>query len=140
MDISKALDTKTAANEGRKMTVLQTDGSIFYQDDGVTPVTITLLGADSDFAFKRTNDIQDQRAQRYSRTKMFTTSAAAYQDGTRVLAELTVSWDGIMSGGKPVECTRENAFELYTTIPALRRQVQEFVDNEKNFSTASQTP
>lgn len=49
-----------------------------------------------------------------------------------LLAAVTISWTNIQRGGSDLECTEDNARDLYERHPWLARQVNAFVGNRAN--------
>lgn len=135
-DISN-FDVNAAANRGAKLEIKAPDGSMLMQADGKTPVTITLLGMDSDKFTERKNATINKRIQQGARLKI--TAQSAQDDGNRTLAACTVAWDGIVLDGETLECTFDNAVKLYSDkrFPWLREQVDEFIAERENFLKAS---
>ena len=133
MDLNQ-LDTVSAANEGAKLELRDAQGSPSLKDDGA-PVTITLLGKDSDVFVKQQNAVTNRRLAAGTRLKL--TSEAIQADGTALLAKCTIGWDGIVVDGESLACTYENALKLYNRFPIIREQVDEFIGERGNFSKAS---
>jgi hypothetical protein len=52
----------------------------------------------------------------------------------QALVDATISWEGLVRGGVPVECTKENAFDLYSNSPDVVSQLLRFVSDSKNFT------
>ena len=132
MDIT-AFDSTGPANEGAKMELRLPNGEPALKDDG-TPVTITLLGADSD-AYQRASKALGNRSLR-NRSQPLTVEQAI-TESINLLAKVTVSWDGLTEDGQPLPCTEENAKRLYRSSLAVREQVAEFVNDRGNFVKAS---
>lgn len=113
------------------------DDSALLHDDG-TPMTLSLLGADSDVAVKARNSTQNRRLQQGVRAKL--TAEGLDADGATYLAKLTVGWSLTMGGEKPA-FSYEAAVKLYTN-PAfafIREQADTFVADRANFLKASST-
>ena len=136
MDITK-LDTKAAANDGAKMEVLDLAGAPVLKSDGVTPVTITLMGKDSDAWIKFDNQVTNRRLAQGTRMKL--TAEALKADQIKELAICTVGWDGIGLGDDETPFSYEKAVELYTLSPDIREQAKAFIEDRSNFSKASPT-
>ena len=99
------------AESGVEMTVLDAD---FNKTDA----TITLLGVLSNKA--RIVMMEAMRAKKED-------------DGENLLAELTIGWKNITLDGKEIPFSKEKAKELYSKYPLLKRQVDTFVIDNKNF-------
>lgn len=134
MNLSQTLDTTTVANAGSVMEVRDANGAPLIQEDG-RPVTITLLGKDSDVFVKHEAAATNRRLAQGTRVKL--TAEALKADTIGGLAKCTVAWDGIGIDEDATECTYENALRLYNTFPDIRDQVSAFVDDRANFSKAS---
>lgn len=120
----------SAANTGAKMELRDKDDAPVMKADG-TPMTITLLGKDSDAYVKQDNANTDRRLAQGVRLKL--TSASLIADANALRARCTVAWDF----SEP--CTYENAIALYTRFPAIRDQVEAFISERANFTLASPT-
>lgn len=137
-----ALNTASAANEGRPMAVLHPDDRTpLTWGDKKDPLTITLLGKDSD-AF-----IRDEQAARNKAVALATKGvkfSAAAQDRqvAETLAHCTTGWSGVPQGWidgsedeSPAEFSFENAVALYLNpgVRWLRDQVDEFIAERRHF-------
>lgn len=49
------------------------------------------------------------------------------------LADLTVGWEGVEFGGKPMKFSRENAIKVYSLSAPIRGQVDAFIGRVSNF-------
>jgi hypothetical protein len=132
MDIL-ALDPSTLANEGAVLDLRDPTGAPMLKDDG-SPVTLTLLGADSDVYVKASQDLTN-RALR-NRGKQNVTAASLLADQINLLAKVTVGWDGIGLGEKETGFSEENAKRLYR-IAFIREQAEAFIADRGNFSTVT---
>lgn len=130
MDIT-AFDSTGPANEGAKMEVRLPNGAPALKPDG-EPVTITLLGKDSD-TYQRASNALTNRALR-ARGQQPVTAESALTDHINILAKVTTGWDGLTEDGAPLPFSEDNAKKLYRIAPALREQVTEFVNDRGNFS------
>ena len=134
MDLS-TLDTSDLANQGAVMELRSpTDGSPVLEDDG-TPVTITLLGADSDIL----TSVSNRQANRYlkNQARMNVTAELARSNEIEYLSKATVAWVGIGLDGETLACTTENAATLYRRFPWALDQARAFVADRANFLKAS---
>lgn len=132
MDIFAA-DTTELANQGAEIELRDAAGAAMLKADG-TPVTITVLGADSDVYTKASNALTN-RALR-NRGKAMITAESALTDQINLLAKVTVGWDGIGLGEDETAFSEENAKRLYR-VAFVREQVQDFVNDRGNFAKAS---
>lgn len=132
MDI---LSRVSAADGSAKMEVRDAAGVPVLKEDG-SPITITLLGKDSDAWIKAENAATNRRLAQGTRIKL--TAEGLKADAIAGLARVTVAWDGVGIGEAETPCTYENAVRLYTQAPAIREQVDEFISDRGNFTKASQ--
>jgi hypothetical protein len=128
MDL-KQLDTKQRSNEGVMM-------DIVYPGSGeATGVRIRVAGIDSD----RFNEFARQRSKQ---AVQHAASGGKKEEDSEdyavdLLAACTIDWEGVEYDGQELECTRENAKWVYTEFPAIRRQVNRFIMQERNFLSLS---
>lgn len=110
------------------------DGSQLFNDDG-TPMTIGVIGADSDEAQRFQRNTTNRRIQAGARAKVTAESIEA--QGVNFLATLTKRWNITMDGGKP-EFTKAAAAELYSnrTLAFVREQVDAAISERANFLKA----
>lgn len=136
-----SLSTSTAANAGRTMTVLHPDDRVPLLADDKTPVTITLLGKDSDTFIKAQNAARNRAVEAVKKQMKFS-SAAADLEASQTLARCTTGWTGIPRGwldGSDDETAAdfsfENAVALYSNLGVrwVRDQVDEFVAERAHF-------
>lgn len=130
MDILAQFDTVSSANTGAKLELTDANGAAVLKADG-TPLTITLLGKDSDVWVKAENAARNRRLAQGPRMKL--TAEALESEAIAALAKVTVAWDF----DEP--CTYEAAVRLYTRYPLIREQVDMFVGDRANFTKASPT-
>lgn len=110
------------------------DGAQLFNDDG-SPMSISLLGEDSDVAVKARNSQTNRRIQQGPRAKL--TAEGLNSDGAAYLAKLTVGWN-ITMGGEKAEFSQEAALKLYSNpkLAFIREQVAAFVEDRANFLRA----
>lgn len=131
------LDTKAASEQGAVMSVFNIDGSVRRDRTG-NPVTLTLLGVDSDAYRKATRKNMNKRFARRNPGKI--TAEELEVESLEVLAACTAAWSGIISrDGKDVPCNPANAKALYEAAPELRDQVDRFINDRANFLQTSAT-
>jgi hypothetical protein len=113
------------------------DDAQLFNDDG-TPMTLTLLGADSDVAVRARNANQNRRLQQGPRMKL--TAEGLEADGASYLAKLTVGWNITLGGQKP-PFSYEAAVKLYANpkLAFVREQADAFIADRANFLKASPT-
>lgn len=134
MDIL-ALDPKEQANEGAMLELRDPNGAPMLKPDG-EPVTITLLGTDSD-TFQKASNAQTNRHLR-SKGQVLVTAESALSDHINLLAKITVDWDGIGIGEPETLFTEDAAKKLYR-VNFIREQVERFIADRGNFIKASPT-
>ncbi len=134
MDLS-ALDTSTLANEGAVLELRGPDGNPVLQDDG-SPVTITLLGEDSDIVTKHNNAITNQ-VLRSTMGGPAITAEASRDNEIAKFAKATVAWDGIVLEGEKLACNEANAKAIYRRFSWIRDQVRAFMGDRARFLPAS---
>lgn len=135
MDLS-AFDTAETANSGAVMELRDPAGAPALQDDGA-PITITLLGEDSDTVVKLQNR-QTNRALRAPGNQGISAEVSRANVIERLVAA-TVSWSGVVLDGEPLKCTPENAKTVYTRFGFIRDQAALFITERGNFLKASPT-
>jgi hypothetical protein len=133
MDLS-TLDTADVANQGAQLELRGPDGAPLLQDGG-KPITITLLGADSDALTL----ISTRQTNRYLKNhgQMRVTAELARANELEYLARATVAWDGIKIDGKTPDCTEAEARALYARFPWITAQARAFIEDRANFMKAS---
>lgn len=134
MDLS-SLDTSALANEGAVLELRGPDGSPVLQDDG-TPVSITLLGEDSDVVTKHNNAVANQFL-RSANGGPAITAEASRDNEIGKFAKATVSWSGIVVDGKLLDCNEANAKAIYRRFSWIRDQVRAFMGDRARFLPAS---
>ena len=136
MDLS-ALDTSKAAEQGAKLHLRHPTEDYPITDNGKKdgqPVTITLIGADSE-TFRRFSQSQMDRRLKAASKRQYT-SAAAEEDATDLLVACTVGWGNIELDGKDLPFSKENAKLLYDRLPWVKEQVGAFIGERANFLKA----
>ncbi|HBX60966.1 MAG TPA: hypothetical protein DEG65_13365 [Methylophaga sp.] len=130
-------DTVSQANSGAVLHLtVPGSGVPAYLDEGVKnpkkPLTITLLGLDSD---EYTKYVQVKaRARRKSNKKDDIDIEQSIQDACELYAKLTVGWEHIPDKeGNAMPFTFENAVNLYKSFKDIRVQVGNFIAEQENF-------
>lgn len=110
------------------------DGAALFNDDG-TPMTIGVIGLDSDEASKAKHAQANRRMQQGPRAKV--TSEGFEADAAAFLAKLTKRWNITMNKAKP-DCTEAAARELYANprLAFIREQVDAAIADRANFTKA----
>jgi hypothetical protein len=138
-----SLDTKTPSEQGIVVHLESpADGSLLYSEDG-KPVTITILGDDSEKIRKFVRKAQDQRIERMQKNRPVDVSLLTLEnEQARKLALATVAWSEIVFDGAALECTEANAYRVYTDprVPWLVEQlIRAGSDRSRFFKRASAT-
>lgn len=133
MDLAK-LDLTEHANHGAIMDVIHPiTGEQLIASDG-TPVTITLLGADS----TKMRQEMSSRAKKQLATKSRQISSVdeAEKMSAELLATITIDWCGLSENGSEIACNYDNAVGVYKKYSWLRQQVDAFTTDRANFYKA----
>lgn len=140
MDIAlPAIDTRVNADAGVKMPVTLPNGTTYMQEDGKTPVSLTLLGADSQVYRDASMTLARKRLERGQNQGTFDERVAeAEADAIGLLVAATINWDGINdSKGKLVPVSPEAVRFLFVKFPAIRDQAEAFINTRANFTPRS---
>lgn len=134
MDLAN-LTSEYAPDAGHTLELRGPDDAQLFNDDG-TPMTLSLLGADSDVAVKARNANQNRRLQQGTRMKL--TAEGLEADGASYLAKLTTGWNITLGGAKP-DFSYEAAVKLYANpkLAFVREQADAFIADRANFLKAS---
>lgn len=131
------LSTLAVTSDGQKLELRHpVEGTLLKTDKG-EPITITLVGTDSDVFRKAQRAILDRRLNQKGKTKL--SSAEIEQEGITTLASCTVGWSGIKIDGKELPFSKDNVKALYgrADLPWIKDQVDEFIADRSNFMMAS---
>lgn len=138
MDIL-SLDVTDAANAGVAMHLLGPDGSPLFKVDADQnptdqPITLTLLGQDSD----KLTRIMNARGNRHLRSKgpITMTVEQGQKADIEYLVAATVGWDGIGLGERETAFSEEAARKLYQQA-WVRDQARAFIFDRARFTKAS---
>lgn len=134
MDFGK-LKVTEGANKGAEYHVLDpfTEEPAFYeQADSQYPVTVTILGMDSDTYRKAQLDSQRRFLKGRGKPEPSDIDDAAI----RITARCIVSWQGFFMDGEEIACNAENAYKLLKENQWLRDQLQQFQQDRRNFFVA----
>jgi hypothetical protein len=111
-DITK-LDTRTRSQVGVPMTITRPSPPYApFLDDAGNPVTITLLGRNSD-VFRRISREAQQRAADMAARQIPRTTEESKAERFETLVAMTVSWSFDTFAGEPFPCTPENIRKLW---------------------------
>jgi hypothetical protein len=134
MDLSNFSSTYRP-EEGSELHLRDPAGSPLSNDDG-TPMSLTLLGSDSDVAVKARNASTNRVLKQRGRGQI--TAESAQADATALLAACTTGWNITLGGQKP-EFSREAVARLYADpkFAFIREQADEFIAERANFMKGS---
>jgi hypothetical protein len=113
------------------------DGAQLFNDDG-TPMTIGVIGADSDEGVRLRNINSNKRLAQGTRMKL--TAEGLDSEGASYLARLSKRWNITMGGEKP-DFSYEAALTLYRNkrLPFIREKIDQAIGERSNFLRASPT-
>lgn len=95
------------------------------------PVTITVLGPDSDKMRQHQNQVMRSMMKRRKGLGLDATNLE--QKMTAQLVEAVIGWQGILIDGEAIECNRDNVHELFSKHYWLREQLLGFQQERANF-------
>lgn len=95
-----------------------------------TGIVITLLGTDSVEWKSCAREIKN-RTLRNGKRKLSDDEMEALP--YEMLAAVTLGWEGLEEGGKPVKFSKEEAMRIYRDVPVIGEQVDKFVGERANF-------
>lgn len=143
-----SLNFASAADQGATMPVLHPIDRVPLLDAKKKPVTIDLLGRDSDTWIKGENAARNKSVEQLTTGAKYSAAAADRRDAES-LARATTGWSGIpkawleegSNDESPAEFSFENAVKLYTNrgVRWLRDDADKFVGTRANFLKASLT-
>lgn len=142
-----SLNFAEAANEGRPMTVLHPIDRTALLDADKKPVTISLLGRDSDAFVTAENAARNRSVEQLTSGAKFS-AAASDEETADILAKITTGWSGVVQGW--IDNTDDNTPAKFSTAAAkklyqnrglrwVRDQADKFIGDRANFLKASQT-
>lgn len=118
-------------DEGTVVAIRDEAGEKMYQDDGVTPVTITVVGTYSGRYRRLIEGNNDRAWKRAGRMDAEESRKASLE----TIAGCILAWDGFTSGGQPFPLTKANACLLLDQCPWIREQVEKAMTDHSLFST-----
>lgn len=135
MDLS-TLDTAELANQGALLELRDPAGNPVLQEDR-SPVTLTVLGEDSDIVTQVNNRNANQFLRGTSAGGQAVTAEMSRTNEINKFATATVGWSGIVVDGEEVAFSPDAAKALYRRFPWIRDQVRAFIGDRANFTKAS---
>jgi len=140
------LQTAENANSGRKLHLEHPDERtpLFFDEAKQVPVTLTLLGKDSQAYIKAERTNRNRAVENIKKRVAF---SAAEDDrlGSETLARCTTAWEGVPQGWldgtddeAPAEFSYENAVKMYENpgVAWVREQADDFIGKRANFLKA----
>lgn len=98
-----------------------------------TNIKIAVAAPDSEKHRQVSMRIQNEQLKFSLRNKGKATAERLAATGLELLVGVTVGWEGIAESGDPLQCTPENVRRVYTELPWIREQVDEFLGDRRNF-------
>lgn len=139
MDFTQ-LKQQYAADEAVPMVVDDPrTGSPLRDEATGKPVTIFLLGPDSSVYRQHSRDQQSRRLKEMSsnRRRGLTITPQELEDSALdLIVRCTTGWEHIEWNGEEFPFSPENARQLYMQMPFVREQVEEFIQDRRNFFTS----
>lgn len=133
-------DTKTRADEGVTMTLINPRTRQPELNDDKTPVTFTFHGQQSDVFQERMAQIQSIRATRQLRLEVTTAQDIEREDISLIMC-CTMDWTPFSLDGAIFPCTPANVDKLWNDkrFITLRRTALAFIMNDANFLVGAST-
>lgn len=127
------LATNYCPDEAATLELIGIDGAPMLNSDG-SPMTISLLGEDSDVAVAYRNNTTNRRIQQAQRGAATVTAEAIAAEDAAYYAKLTTGWS-IAFGGERAEFSQDAARKLYLDrkMSFIFDQVKEFAKTRRNF-------
>jgi hypothetical protein len=144
MDLS-TLDTSAGANAGAVLHLNGPSGQPLYEDvpeDAAPgfepePVTITLLGEDSEVVTKVNNEAANRFLRGMGNAQQQVTAESSKANEIKKFAAATVDWSNIEVDGKTIPFSSASAASLYRRFPWIADQIRVFISDRANFLKAS---
>lgn len=113
----------------------EADLAIYHPVSGMDlGIRIKVCSPDSERYQKLEREIKNRALVQARKQKNNQLSMEAIEESSmNLLVGSVVSWDGVVWGGQPLECTQENIRQLFEQFPFIRRQVDEFIGDASNF-------
>ncbi len=133
-----SLDTGAAADTGAEMKVMHpTSGAVLVQDGG-KPITIILVGEDSERHRRAVRVNSDRRLKRQTSGRPVQMTAEELEnDSLELVVSCTIGWSGVVLDGVEVPFSVDSARMVYKRLRWLREQVDAFIYDRSNFLKAS---
>lgn len=130
-DLANLIEAEYCPDDVFDVELVGPDGAQLFNDDE-TPMTIGILGADSDVAVKADNATSNRRLAQGSRLKI--TAESLRSDRAAFLAKITTRWNITMGGEKP-PFSPEAARALYANpkLSFIKDKVEAAHEDRANF-------
>ncbi len=130
----------TPVEDGVPMEVVHPETGQVLRDADGKALTITVLGEDSEVYQAHERQSTNRRLKQAQRGRRGGMTAEQIQAETlELVVACTVGWSGIVYEGAALPFSATNARKLYTALPWLRRQVEQFMGDAGNFFGSSKT-
>lgn len=107
------------------------------KDDPSKPITINIIGKDSDVFRSRLRAITNRRLNAGKKLKI--TAEEIEQEGVDTIAACITGWQNVMLDKAPFPYSASNAAQLLRRLPWLQEQLDEAIGDRANFMKKSQT-
>ena len=125
-----SLDSFSSAETKMPMPLIHPKTGDVIATEAGADMVITLYGKDSDVYRKAQRTITNRRLSK--KTNATLTAERLEAEANEVLAHCTDSWN-IVYEGEEIDCNFTNAKKVYTNLPWVKEQVDEFVAERSNF-------
>ena len=98
-----------------------------------TTIKITLASMDSEKYKQISMRVQNEQLKYAMKNRGQTTAERLQANALEILVGATLAWEGIAEGDSPLPCTPENVRRVYTELPFVKEQVDEFLGDRRNF-------
>lgn len=124
------LDLTKTANDGGWLTLRHP------VTDVELPIKIKLAGAESDAYKQAERDHTNRRLREMQRGgKMPSVTAESVEaQALKILATVTLDWEGVELDGAPLPFNKQNAETLYKRFAWIQRQAEAFIGDPANFT------
>jgi len=136
IDITKAAEAAKGEDEGQLVHIRGVDGEeLYYEKDGKQhPVTMTVAGTYSTI-YRAAQNRQRNALVKMRRAKL--TGELVDNQQIELDAACVLGWDGFTIGATPVPFNRENAKQILISVPWIREQVEEAMNDHAGFTKSS---
>lgn len=127
-------NTEKLASDGAELHLAHpvTGEPVYLDDEQKMPITIAIMGTDSDVYQKALQKaaVKARNAKSKNNESDF---EQALTETIELYADMTLGWTNINHEGKALKFTRDNAVLLYKTYKEIRKQVGDFAAEKANF-------